>query len=134
MILNIFPNVKFVPFCHSNTSSLDSPFSLMQFYGADTTARYEHTFNIDDKEKSMDMMASNNMYERNADYSIDDSTLTGKRYKPKKMMIVQYEKIRECKSFVLAFDTNPRYLKITWIDKLWIVFKENFIFGSYKEN
>ena len=65
MILRRFQWVTYIPMSHSNTSSLESHFSLMRFLKADTAANYERTFNVADHEKSMEIMANNKMHEQN---------------------------------------------------------------------
>ena len=47
-ILENYDHVMYIPFIHSNTSSLESHFSLMQFLSADTPSKYIQTVNIAD--------------------------------------------------------------------------------------
>ena len=51
MILRRFQWVTYIPMSHSNTSSLELHFSLMQFLKADTAGNYKRIFNVADYEK-----------------------------------------------------------------------------------
>ena len=57
--------LEYVPVLHANTSSIESHFSLMRCYDADTPSKYESTFNIADNEKSMKQLERNPMYPTN---------------------------------------------------------------------
>ena len=52
-MLEMNPDLKCIPVLRANTSSLQSDFSLMRWYDADTPGKYESTFNIVDNEKWM---------------------------------------------------------------------------------
>ena len=64
-ILENYYHVMYIPFIHSNTSSLESHFSLMQFLSADTPSKYMNTVNIADKSRAMNVFVNNKMYEGN---------------------------------------------------------------------
>ena len=47
-MLEKYPEIKYIPTLHSNTSSLESHFSLMRWYKAETPEKYEKSVNIID--------------------------------------------------------------------------------------
>lgn len=61
-ILYTNPDMKFVPNFHSNTSTIESHFSLMCHYKVDTPANYQSTFNIVDNERAMYVFLGNKIY------------------------------------------------------------------------
>ena len=75
------PNLEYVPVLHANTSSLESHFSLTRWYDADTTSKYESTFNIAGNEKSMKQVKRNPLYPTNSEVYIKHKILTGHKCK-----------------------------------------------------
>jgi len=79
-VLQKCPSVWFVPMGHSNTSSLESLFSTMRAYGADTPQLYQSRIGTIDASKSMLFLERNNKcYETTAEIgesmrSIDHAT------------------------------------------------------------
>ena len=76
-ILAKYLEIEYIPSLHSNTSSLEAHFSLMYWHKADTPEKYEKTVNIVENEKSMNLMASNHMYDSHQETYLQSKRLTG---------------------------------------------------------
>ena len=133
-MLDKYPEVKYIPSLHSNTSSLEAHFSLMRWYKADTPEKYEKTVNIIDNEKSMKMLESNPMYDPQKEIYLQSISLTGDRNDERTCVISECETISNNESFIDTFDvwTNEENFKSCgWI---WSELKKSVIFGSYKRH
>ena len=102
-MLHNYPELHYVPVLHANTSSLESHFSLMRWYRADTPVKYETTFNIADNEKSMKIMERNPMYFTNEENYKEHISLTGDRSKEKIRKVAKHEVIDDYDIFVSTF-------------------------------
>ena len=85
---------SYVPFLHSNTSSLEAHFSLMRSCNADTPSTYQSKTAIVNNKKAMDEMNRNNKcYEANDETAINMSSLenlTGRRDKLREKIVNEW--------------------------------------------
>ena len=76
-MLDNYPDIDFIAVLFSNTSTIESHFSLMRRLWADTPKSYEANFNFADNEKSMKRLKNNPMYEAHEVKGIRNSSLYG---------------------------------------------------------
>ena len=117
-MLDKYPNIHFIAVLFSNTSSIESHFSLMRWLGADTPKSYEANFNFADNKKSMKRLKNNPMYEAHEEKGIRNTSLYGDKSGRREQIISEHEVIRKSDIFVNMFSEEGK----------------GVIYGSYKQH
>ena len=131
-ILDHYDHVKYIPFIHSNTSSLEAHFSLMRFLNADTPSKYRRTVNIADNSSAMDIFVGNKMYEGNKEEYIENNNLTGAKLKSRENMVANLEVVVDGDIFINAFEVKGLEGRFSKISLLAEYVSKAKVFGSYK--
>ena len=133
-ILENYDHVMYIPFIHSNTSSLESHFSLMRFLKADTPSKYIRTVNIADNSRAMNIFVGNKMYEGNKEAYMENDNLTGANLKTRENKVTRLEKVVDSDLFMDAFEVKELDERFSKIGLLVEYITKAKVFGSYKKH